>query len=576
MNGRYEDALACYAHAVGKAPGLAPAWCNQGVALHELGRYPEALLSLREALSIKPDDATAWMNCGNTLRALGKPHEAVKSFDQALYLCPADPHVLYARGNTWMDLANYSAAHQDLRAAVDFLPDWPDAHLSLGSALMELNRHHEALAAFVTAQQLAPQTPLTYFNCGCALNALNRPREALACFEVAAALGDQRVELYVNQGYALTELDRWEEAAASFAQAVKTQPESAPAWSNLGLALDRTKRFDDAGRAHERALEIQPHYGSGRYNHAFLQLRMGDYVSGFESYESRWTTADFVHRNRHQDLPLWDGQALPTGSRLLVFAEQGFGDTIQFSRYVGQCVQQGIDVTFQVPNRLVRLFRNQWPGVQIVADGESLPTGIAARIPLMSLPRIFRTTLNDIPYAMGFLRAESELVARWSALIKQEGPNRQRTTIGLMWQGGTATRYRNRSVQWETMSSILRSDSNFFSLQKDLAREEMQALLRHTEVQHFGDQQSCFADTAAMISLCNLVITVDTSVAHLSGAMGHPTWILLPYDADWRWLEDRIDCPWYENVTLYRQSADRRWEPVLERISADLEKLAVK
>ena len=573
VQGQFEQALTCYDQALAVAPSFAAAWCNRGVALHEMGRLLEALKSHHQALSLNARDATSWLNCGNTLRAMGQTQDAVNCFDQALRISPGDAHTLYARGTALVELQRPEEALSDLEAATLQLTDWPDAHMSYGSALMELHRYHDALAAFAQAQQLAPCSAQGFFNCGCALNALRRPQEALACFERAGFLGDQRAELHLNQGFALTELDRWPEAVQAFRAAIQREPTSAAAWSNLGLALDRTKAFEEARSCHQQAMVLDPGYAPGRYNASFFQLRMGEYLQGFELYEARWQTRDFERRQRQVHLPLWRGEPLQPGQGLLVFAEQGFGDTIQFSRFLGKLVDRGVSVTLQVPARLVAMFDGQWTGVPVLPDGAPPPEHMVARCPLMSLPHILGTTLDDIPRAEGYLRAKHNLALEWHQRVTHAVGEQSGLRVGLMWRGGEATRYRNRSLTWAALNDLLMSRCSFVSLQKELVPDEAPLVMNEPRIRHFGEEQHSFADAAALIQTCDLVITVDTSVAHLSGALGRPTWVLLPYDADWRWLEDRSDSPWYSSMRLYRQGTDASWEPVLTRVAHDLAQL---
>jgi tetratricopeptide (TPR) repeat protein len=570
--GELSMALECYDQAVELEPSGVAAWCNRGVALHELGRYAEALASHHQALSLNPQDPTSWLNCGNTLQAMGARHAALSSYAQALRLDPQDALVHHARGNLLMELGECAAALQHFDVAVLLWPNGIECHLSRGVALMELDRPEEALGCFDEACRLAPNLTSAHFNRGCALNRLHRPQEALICFEAAQALGDQSAELQLNRGYSLTELDLWAQAAAAFEYAVKASPQMAPAWSNLGLALDRTKRFADSSRCHEQALAIQPDYAIGRYNRSFLELRMGRYREGFALYESRWSTQSFRDRIRHPQLSDWQGEALPPGSAVVVFAEQGFGDTIQFVRFVPELRRRGVEVVLQVPDRLVNLLAQQWPDVLVLNDSDPLPMHVVSKCPLMSLPYRLETRLENLPSPEGYLQADPILLQQWEKRLNAALGTEWPPTVGLMWRGGSATRYRNRSLSWQTLQPILQEGYVYISLQKDLPSDEALTLASDPRVHHFGAEQRSFADAAALAQLCDLVITVDTSVAHLSGALGRPTWLMLPYDADWRWLENRSDSPWYSSVTIYRQSVEAAWEPVVGAVAEELRK----
>jgi tetratricopeptide (TPR) repeat protein len=568
--GEFSMAVECYDRAVALEPAAAAAWCNRGVALHALGRYADALASHHQALSLNPEDSNSWFNCGNTLKAMGLLQDASGSYAQALRLNPQDALAHHARGNVLMELAEHALALQHLDVAVTLWPQGVECHLSRGAVLMELDRPQEALACFEEACRLAPRQASAHFNRGCALNRLQRPQEGCAAFETARQLGDESAELHLNRGYSLTELDRWPQAVEAFQQAVDASPQMVQAWSNLGLALDRTKRFEESLACHEQALAIQADYPVGRYNRAFLELRLGRYREGFALYESRWQIPIFRHRVRHEDLPDWCGESLPPGRSLVVFAEQGFGDTIQFARFVPELRSRGLNVVLQVPDRLVDLLANQWPGLTVLSDGMALPTGVVAKCPIMSLPYRLQTTLDRVPYPGGYLKADPILLRQWRARLDHALGGSRLPRVGLMWRGGTATRYRNRSLSWSDLQPIIQDGFSYISLQKELPGDELGAVMDDPRVHHFGSQQNGFADAAALLHLCDWVISVDTSVAHLSGALGLPTWLMLPHDGDWRWLENRSDSPWYSSVKIYRQSGEAAWGPVVRALAQDM------
>ncbi len=564
--GRLDLAIERYDQALSLHPQLAPAWANRGVALHELKQWPSALQSHLHAVSLDPRDAFAWVNCGNTLREMGRSEDAAQAYDQAVQLAPNDAQALYARGNLLMDLEQPSRALADFDAAQSL--GWQSAELCLsrGSALMQLQRFPEALEAFDMAAAMAPDAARPQFNRGCALNALGQPAAALEAFALAAVCGDDSGDLHLNRGCAFTDLDRWEESIVAFEAAIERAPESASAWSNLGTALYRCKAFSQA-----RALILQPDYASARYNLSFLELHEGRLNVGFELYEARWKTSSFSHRERHPNLPWWQGEPLPPGGGLRVFAEQGYGDSIQFSRFVPLIQQRGWRVVLQVPRRLMSLFL-QWERIELVADDDPLPPHVVARCGLMSLPHRLGLCEQTLPGASGYLSAHPSLIQAWTQRVLDPAqPQSEGPRVGLMWRGGDATRYRNRSLNYSVLAPLWRPGVQFISLQKDLAPEEEAQVLAQGKLQHHGPSQQGFEDAAALIAHCDLVITVDTSVSHLSGAMGKPTWILLPHRADWRWMEQRSDSPWYASVKLFRQNQEGDWKELMDRVSRALD-----
>jgi len=369
-------------------------------------------------------------------------------------------------------------------------------------------------------------------NRGVALQNLGRPADALADYERALALAPDHPEASINKGNALLALGRYREALANDEEIIARRP--------------------DCGEAHFHA--------------AHVQLALGNYHDGWKEYEWRWCTRQLRAHRRDFTQPLWLGQESLQGKTILLHAEQGLGDTIQFIRYVQLVAQQGAEVILEVQRPLLTLARQLKGIAQTVARGEPLPD-FDFHCPLLSLPLAFGTQVHNIPQGP-YLWAPSEHVHKWRGRLL----HLKRPAVGLVWSGGaTHGNDRNRSIPLKRLSPLFREENiGLVSLQRELRNEDAGILDCHPQIQMLGGELMDFCDTAAVISLLDLVITVDTSVAHLAGALGAPTWILVPAVPDFRWMLERTDSPWYPTARLFRQPSPGDWDSVIEHLCAEL------
>jgi hypothetical protein len=341
------------------------------------------------------------------------------------------------------------------------------------------------------------------------------------------------------------------------------------------VALQNLKRFSDAMVGFRKAFDLKSDYAEAHWNKSLLFLLTGDFDAGWELYEWRWKVPR-VMRNLADFLqPLWLAQSEfgglegLAGKTILVHSEQGLGDTIQFARYLPLLADRGARVVFELPEVLLGTLQGM-PGVSdFVVKGQALPAA-DFHCPLLSLPLAFNTTLESIPSPGPYLEADAGKVEQWS---KRLGPKRRRR-IGVVWSGNSQHKNdHNRSIPLESLLPQLPEQFDWVSLQREVREADQRVLELHPGVRHFGAELEDFTDTAALCALMDLVISVDTSVAHLSGALGRPTWILLPYLPDWRWLLDREDCPWYSSAKLYRQQVSGGWGPVVAQVAHALSRL---
>jgi tetratricopeptide (TPR) repeat protein len=540
---------------------------NRGIALRELQRFEEALASYDRALALWPAYAEALLGRGHALKELKRFEEALASYDRALAIRQdfTDAHV--GRGNVLHALARFEGAQASYDRAVALRPDDAEAHSCRGATLHELQRFEEALASYDHALALRPDYAEARYNRGNALHALKRFEEALADYDHALALRPDYIEALVNRGNTLHALNRFEEALATYDRALALRPDYVEAHVNRGIILHKLKRLEEALASYDRALALRPDYVEAHYNEGMSRMLAGDFERGWQKLEWGWVAARQRYVKRNFSQPQWLGSNEIAGKTVLLHAEQGFGDVIQFCRYVPRVAERGARVIFEVYEPLRELM-STLPGVaQIVSSGKP-PPDFDMHCPMMSLPLALgaesATILSQTPY----LRASPQAVMDWNSRL---GP-RHRPRIGLAWSGLPAhDNDLNRSMRLSAFLPPLAGfNATYVSLQREV-REVDAPVLQGSDVLHFGKELKTYADTAALIANLDLVISVDTSVAHLAGALAKPVWILLPFIPDWRWLLDRDDSPWYPTARLFRQDETRGWDGVMARVHAELD-----
>ena len=378
----------------------------------------------------------------------------------------------------------------------------------------------------------------------------------------ALALEPRHVDVLCNRGAALRNLGFHEQALADYDAAIAVAPANLAAHNNRGVALAALNRYDEALDAYERALAIDPADARARFNRGLAHLVRGDLKAGFTDFESRWTGSDTQAGPRPMPAPQWSGREPLAGKTILLHAEQGLGDSIQFARFVPQVAERGATVIVEAHGGLGPLLE-PLPGIsRVIARGDPLPPH-DLHCPLMSLALAFGTTLDTIPNAVPYLRAPQGHLARWRERLGE----RRRPRVGLAWSGSTTLRNdRNRSIPLAQLAALREMPFEFFSLQKEVRPADAAALASGAPIAGFAAELADFRDTAALVELMDVVISVDTAVAHLAGALAKPVWVLLPWSPDWRWLLGREDSPWYPTARLWRQSRAGDWAGVIERV----------
>ncbi len=511
QTGRTEDAARLLSRAVMANPRIADAHYNWGVALGELERPAEALERYARAIALKPDHADAYYNRGVALDELDRPAEALESYDRVIAL----------------------------------KPDYAEAHNNRGLALGRLQRRAEALESYERAIALKPDYARAHNNRGVALGELERPTEALASYHRAIALKPDYAEAYNNRGIALCELSRPAEALESYERAIAIRPDYAEAFYNRGNALRDLHRHREAIDSYERALALKPDYASAHWNLADCRLLLGDFALGWQEYEWRWKLEQRDNARRDFQQPLWLGGKTLEGRTILLHSELGLGDTLLFCRYAKEVAALGATVVLEVQPPLLPLLANLEGIAQAVPRGAPLPA-FDYHCPLMSLPLAFKTDSSNVPANIPYIRSDAARVAAWQAKLGEK----RKPRVGVVWSGSKALRNDRRSMALADMLPLVLDWAEWVSLQKEVRESEAPLLASRADLRHVGEELEDFADTAALVELMDVVVTVDTSVTHVAGAMGKPVWILLPFNPhDWRWMLDREDSPWYPTAT---------------------------
>jgi Flp pilus assembly protein TadD len=566
--GRLQQAEAAYRQVLATEPDHADALHLLGVIAHQVGRNDLAIDTIRRAIGLPGVRPDAHNDLGNALLALGCLVEAVASYREALRLRPDFPEALNNLGVALLGLGRPAEAEASCREALRLRPDYPEAHNNLGNALY-FGRPAEAGASYRQALRLRPDYPEAHNNLGNALCNLGRPAEAEASHREALRLRTDYPEAHNNLGTTLCNLGRPAEAEASYREALSLRSDYPEAHNNLGNALCNLGRPAEAEASYREALRLWPDYPDAHANFGYALLLSGRFEEGWIEHEWRWKTKQLSGDARNFSAPLWSGQAI--GDRvLLLHAEQGLGDTLQFCRYVSAVVASARTV-LEVQAPLVRLL-SRLPGIiEIVARGDRLPP-FDLHCPLLSLPRAFGTTLDTIPASVPYLAADRARAAEWrERLVDLDG-----LRVGLVWAGGRRLAADSRrSIIFDTLAPLGEVlGISFISLQKgeaaDQAADPPRGLLLHDFTADLHD----FAETAALVDGLDLVISVDTAVAHLAGALGKPVWLLNRFDTDWRWLLNRDDNPWYPTLRQFRQPSPGDWNNVISAVRDALRRLA--
>jgi tetratricopeptide (TPR) repeat protein len=540
-SGQLDQAAQLYDRVLRRDPKHADALHLLGMVQVQTGQAESGAALMRRAVRVNPAFQAAHAHLGMALWKLGRPEEALASYDAAVTLKPGDA----------------------------------DSHSHRGIVLGELARHEEALASQDLAIALKPDHADAHYNRGVQLHALKRPQEAVASQEQAIALKPDHAEAHNNRGVALADLRQLDEAAASYDRAISLKPDYAEPYNNRGVLLLERRLYGQALETFGAAVALKPDYVDAHFNKSVALLATGALGEGFEEYRWRLRLTRLKDAMPALRFPVWEGQSL-SGSSILVRCEQGFGDSLHFIRYARLLTTMAARVTVIAQPALVSLFRSV-PGIEVHADIEA--SGFDFHVPLMCLPRLLGTTLETIPAEIPYLFAEADKVRHWASRLSDR---RSEIKVGLVWAGDSRKHDpdsnatdRRRSLTLSQFAPLARVDGvRLVSLQKGEPAEQALCPLEGLRIIDMTADLDDFNDTAALVANLDLVITVDTAVAHLAGALGKPVWILSRFDGCWRWLDGREDSPWYPTARLFHQKTAGHWDDVIERVTLALSQLS--
>ena len=600
--GRLKEAEDIYRGVLAAAPGQLKALYLLGVLCTAAGRVDEAIDLLTQATAADPDDTEAAFNLGNALFRKGDAAAALARYREVAERRPGYAEVFANMARAYQDLGRLDDAIEAGRTAIKLKPALAEAHTNLGRAYLAAERLGEAIETFQTAVARQPGSAAALANLANALHRARHHQGAVDTARAALAIDERLADAWVTQGVALRELgqldaavaalrravelapndaqaltnfanalidhDRRDEAEAAFRRAIALDPNLAEAHSGLGYLLSSERRYAEAIAACDRAIALRPDFAEAHWNQGFAYLLAGDFEHGWEKYEWRKRHPRYAAAYPSFPAPSWEGEDLQ-GRTLLIHAEQGLGDSIQFIRYAEMLAARGARIVVACDEALMPLFRRVAGVTEAVDKNGKLPP-FDMWIDQMSLPRVTRTRLETIPAPTSYLSADEARVAAWQ---RELGGG---IKVGLVWAGNPQhSNDRRRSIPVDLVPPLVDiAGVSFVSLQVGSRSKDVERLTP-APVFDATPRLTDFMETAALVANLDLVVAVDTAVAHLAGGMGRPVWTLLPFDPDWRWVVSRPgDTPWYPTMRLFRQPQPSDWPAVISAVAGELRRLA--
>ncbi|MDH5571342.1 MAG: tetratricopeptide repeat protein [Gammaproteobacteria bacterium] len=565
-SGRFEEAIDCYEKAISTNSNYVEAYYNLGNVREKSGQADEAISYYRKALIINPGYAEAYNNLGGALLNKGIFDEAIENFRIAVSIKPDCTEFNNNYGNALIAANQINEAIVYLEKAISTDPHCAEAYSNLGNAFKENGQYEKAIDCYRMAMSIKPNYAEAYYNLGCILKVTGQLKEAIASYRQALIFKPDYPEAYNNLGNVLAATGQYDDAIASFKKAVSLKPEYTESFNNAGNVLRESGHLDEAEKSFRQALQINPDYPDAQFNWSMTLLLKGDFEHGWQKYAYRFLSKEFANTWPVLSIQQWQGESLH-GKTLFVWDEQGLGDTIQFVRYIQNVKEDDVTILFKCKSALTNLLQSVPYIDKFVQDIETVKADY--HIPLLSLPQIYNTTIDTVPDNVPYINANSGLKERWQERLKEDAGFK----VGLVWAGNPEHgNDRFRSISLKSLSGLFNiAGVSVYSLQKGPGAEQLKEFAEDIRPVDMTEQLNDLTDTAALIASLDLVISVDTCVAHLAGAMGCPVWILVPANPDWRWLLEREDSPWYPSMRLYRQITLGDWGPVIQRISHDLQ-----
>lgn len=580
-HGKLIEALQLAREFTEKFPNHAFGWKALGTIYENTQQFTESLVPLQNAIALDPHDIETKRTLGNSYFGLGNSSKAEACYREVISLAPDHAESYINLGQLLRQQNRFHESVIAFKTAIKIRPDNPDAHNDLGRSLIGCFDLEAAECAFRQATRLKPEFDNAHSNLGNVLHELGRLAEAESAHRNAIRLSPAFADAHSNLGNVLRDMGRMAEAEESCRTAISIKSDFADAYSNLGDILQQQGRMVEAKDNYLKAIRLAPNSAPTHWNFSHLLLTVGDYCEGWKLYEWRWYLNN-ANRSIKRDyaVPRWWGNTSIVGQTILIYPEQGIGDSIQCARYIPLLVERGAKVILEAPAQLVSVMQTLPCPVTVIASGETSPA-FDLHCPIMSLPLAFKTTVETIPLNIPYLFANKERANRWTAKMVTE----RSLKVGLVWSGGlrldqpqTWATNRRRNIPLELLAPLNLPGIKFYSLQKgDEAVEQLKALNAFNwpgpPIIDFTDEIKNFADTAALLEHLDLVISVDTSTAHLAAAMGKPVWLLNRFDTCWRWFLERTDSPWYPTVRIFRQPSLGDWETVIKNVSTELSQL---
>lgn len=567
---RLDEAYSDYSKAISLNNNYAEGYYNRGILHEKYGRHEDALSDYNKAIALKSNYTNAYNNRGNVLKELKKYQEALSSYEYAISLNPRHAEAHYNRGVVLKELNRYQDAVESYTNAFSLKNDYVDAYNNCGNAFIALKRFEDALACFQKAIEINPNYAFAYNGQGNVLMELKRFDEALVSYEKAISLNSLSPFPHNGMGNVLQELKRFDDAILGYEKVMSLVPTSAGAYTNKGLAMQGLKNFDEALQNFDKAIELNPEMADPHWNKALLKILKGEYEEGWQLYEYRRYKQDLKGSYPIYEQPLWLGQESIADKTLYIYPEQGLGDFIQFCRYVPLVENLGARVVLKVPNALYATIKTMGLNARIVRNDEKVDE-FDFHCPIMSLPLAFKTTVETIPNKIPYFFSDPFKRDYWQRKFAYASNSLK---VGLVWSGSKDHKKdHDRSLRLEQLAPILDLPVTFYSMQKEVRQQDKITLSKFDHIQQYHEELNDFSDTAAMVDCLDLIISVDTSVAHLAGAMGKNVWILISYLPDYRWMLDREDTPWYPTASLFRQANVGDWDSAILNVRKALEDL---
>jgi tetratricopeptide (TPR) repeat protein len=567
------EALEQFSKALELNPNVAETWNNRGTVRNDLKEYESAISDFDSAIELNQNYAEAYANKGKSLTRLRRYDEAFIAYDKALSLKPDLAEAWLGRGNVCCFLKRHDEAFAAYGKALSLKPDLGDAWLGRGNVFADLKCHDEAFAAYDKALSLKPDLADAWLGQGNVFADLKRHDEALVAYDKALSLKADLAEAWLGYGNVFTDLKRYDGALTAYDKSLSIDPDLAAVYTSRANILHILTRNNEALNSVNRAIELDPIDPQAHFNRSLILLTLGEYGVAWEEYEWRKKLPRPCANRAFTQTPLFNSESM-TSTTVFIYGEQGLGDHIHFCRYVRLVADKGSKVILEAPKPLFQLFKSLDGISQLIEVGQSAPP-FDYHCPLMSLPRAFRTTLQNVPNKVPYLFAEPNKVKEWANKLGAKSKLR----IGLVWSGGfTPNRpeawpaNQRRNIPLAKFARLRDVDADFYSLQKgEPAVSELNELISNgwngPTIIDWTDELNDFSDTAAFIENLDLVISVDTSTAHLAGAMAKPVWLLNRFDIEWRWLPNS---PWYPTIRPYKQKEADNWDDIIENVKIDL------